>query len=156
MSETVGLQRAPHRLHRLVIAVLLDDEELHATAVARLDQPVRFVDSQGQRLLDDHVLAGARGAQTQRSVRPARRADRHDVDGGIGKDRLIVRRDGAPRRQRGDLLRARGVGVACMDQTSVGQARHDLRVLAGDLPAPDDSDSGRIHRSHPSLSSRPA
>ena len=66
-AEASLLERLPRLHDRQVVAVLVDDEQLHAVRVARLDHAVRILEPQRQRLLDDerpavldqveHVLA---------------------------------------------------------------------------------------------------
>jgi hypothetical protein len=127
-----------------VVADLQDD----AGAANRAVDPPDFVDRQRERLLNEDVLAGARGADREVRVRGVWRGDHDPVDAGIEQHRVEVLDRMAAVRGRGRLPRLPRSGVARDHDGAPGRpgaARED----ASEPPQPDHTQPDRLHSRAP-------
>ena len=116
-----------------------DGAELHAVAVARLDDAVAALGRDLQRLLDDDVFAGVGRGDGRPQVGAARR--RHDdgvnVRPGQGRGQVRIRRT-IETKIGGDLAGVVGVAADQRGDTGAGNFRQGAGVEAGDHADADD------------------
>src|SRR5262249_21643320 len=90
LAETSRFQGPACRLHREVVAVLLDDEQAALMPSARGDHLVTIRDAQGHRLLDHEVLSVLSELDHVPGVIPGRRQDVDHVNVRMPLEHLMV------------------------------------------------------------------
>ena len=141
LAEAVGLDGALEQLQGRVLAVLLDDEEMHAGIVARLHHRLAVFQTGGHGLLAHHMATRLCHPDSLGGVESARRRQHDQV--GIGA--LEQRLEGGETGRAGPLngaLQRHGIDVGDRDELGPGGVTLEgLEVIGRDATAADQGEA---------------
>jgi hypothetical protein len=121
-AEPAVAHEIEQRAARGTVAVLEDDAEGDTALPAGGDNGFRALEADVERLFQNDVLADVGGGLNQLEMGVWRRQDEHDVDRGVGKDRLgaVSHRHAVTLRESSTAGRRRAVGGGDFDAVAKG------------------------------------